>query len=127
MTKQEKLNQLKNQLKKQVKKLEEEVKNEPIKQIIPEQKLEWGKLAEEDMDWEEAKEWCKKQGDGWRLPTAVELVQAYYEEILGFGTGIHWSSTEYSDSFARSVNFSDGDVYSNYKALSYAVRCVRGW
>ena len=38
--------------------------------------------------------------------------------------GWHWSSTEYSQSSAWSVVFSDGGTYSNYKCSSRAVRAV---
>ena len=113
------------QLKEQVLKLEEEIKSEPVIQGIPAIKLEWGKLSDERMEWEEAKEWCKKQGKGFRLPTVVELQQAYYDNIPGFGTGSHWSRTEYSETNARHVHFSDGSTYHSDKAGSYSVRCVR--
>ncbi len=122
MNKQEKLKQLK----KEVEKLEEELKNELVIQNIKAKKLEWGKTAEKIMNWEEAKEWCKKQGKGWRLPTLIELLQAYNDNIFGFSKGSHWSSTEYLVSLARYVRSSDGDVDFNGKASSYAVRCVRG-
>ena len=125
MTKQEKLKQLKEQ----VLELEEEIKKEPVIQNIPAIKLEWGKLADRNMGWNEAKEWCKKQGKGFRLPTVVELQQAYYKNILGFGTGYHlrflWSSTEYSEPDARLVNFSDGSTYDVSKPNALSVRCVR--
>ena len=121
MTKLEKLEKLK----RQVEELEKEIKFKPIKQIISEQKLEWGKLAEEDIPWEKAEKWCKKQGKGWRLPTAIELLHAYNGKIPGFSTGAHWSGTEYSVTYARLVNFSDGTVLYLTKTLSFSVRCVR--
>ena len=114
-------------LKRQVEELETEIKLKPIKQIIPEQKLEWGKLAEEDMPWKKAEKWCKKQGKGWRLPTAIELLRACYGKIPGFSTGYHWSGTENSVTLARHVNFSGGSVNYDFKTNSYSVRCVRGW
>ena len=114
-------------LKRQVEELEKEIKLKPIKQTIPGQKLEWGKLAEEDMPWEKAKEWCKSQGKGWRLPTAIELLHAHDGKIPGFSTGYHWSGTEYSVTNARGVYFSDGSVNTYSKTYSYSVRSVRGW
>ena len=77
------------------------------------------------MDWEDAKEWCKKQGEGWRLPSIIELLRAYYDDIDGFGSGGHWSATEYSEAYARSVYFSVGSVTLYFKTLNYSVRCVR--
>ena len=105
----------------------QELKNsieKTVIQEIPAEKLEWGKLAE-PTEWEEAKEWCAEQGEGWRLPTDIELLRAYHEKVPGFGTGYRWSATEYSETNARIVGFSCGITYHTYKTNSYAVRCVR--
>jgi hypothetical protein len=122
------MNKLK-ELKEKYTKLGEEIKKlelNPIKHTIEKKVLEWGEESSEELNWEEAKKWCKEQGEGWRLPTILELLQAYYDDIEGFGTGYHWSSTEYPKTGARCVSFSDGSVSSLYKTYSHSVRCVRG-
>ena len=54
--------------------------------------LELGK-----MDWEDAKEACAKLGEGWRLPTRVELVILYeIKDSINnlYKDATYWSSTE---------------------------------
>jgi len=121
MTKQKQLEELK----KQVAKLEEEIKNEPVIQIIPEKKLEWGITASEIMTWKDSKKWCEEQGEGWRLPTAKELFSAYDNKVDGFVFSYYWSATEYSDTDARYVNFTSGGQTITSKTNSNYVRCVR--
>jgi hypothetical protein len=41
-------------------------------------------------------------------------------------TGNHWTATEYSDTNARNINFTDGNVNNNNKTNANSVRCVRG-
>ena len=121
MTKQESLKKLKEQ----VKKLEQEIRNTPINQTVPEQRLEWGRIAETLMDWKEAKKWCKRQGKGWRLPTVIELLQAFEDENNDFGMDSYWSSIEDSGMNARNVYFTDGSTYYHDKTFRGSVRCVR--
>ena len=112
------------ELKNRIKKIEEKMDTTVIQKIDSEI-LEWGKLADRGMDWKDAKEWCKEQGSDWSLPTVVEALQAYYDKIPGFGTGLHWTSIEYSETLARYVSFTDGNTYFNFKTIAYSVRCVR--
>lgn len=75
-----------------------------------------------------ARQACKEIGG--RLPTVGELQCMHTFRTSfndNFGSGGYWSGTEYSESNARYVNFSDGGVYGNGKAGAYSVRCVRGW
>ena len=75
-----------------------------------------------------ARDACKTIGG--RLPTITELSCIYDNQASfndNFGTGLHWSSAELSVTYARYVNFSDGDVNFNNKTYSFSVRCVRGW
>ncbi len=75
-----------------------------------------------------ARQSCKDIGG--RLPTIAELQCIYANQASfngNFGTGNHWSSTEYSETIARYVNFSDGSVTGYNKTDTHYVRCVRGW
>ena len=112
------------ELKNRVSELEEKV-NTTVIQKIDSEILEWGKLADRKMDLEDAKEWCKEQGSDWSLPTVVDAIRAYYDKIPGFGTGLHWTSIEFSETLARYVNFTDGNTDNYYKANALSVRCVR--
>jgi len=112
------------ELKNRVSELEDKA-NTTVIQKIDSEILEWGKLADRKMDLEDAKEWCKEQGSDWSLPTVVDALRAYYDKIPGFGTGYHWTSTEYSESFARGVYFTDGGTSYTSKTNVNSVRCVR--
>lgn len=99
---------------------------ESIIQKIPAKTLEWGKVSEKELTWEEAKEWCEQQGDGWRMPTRIELLQAYEDNVGGFQAfGDYWSSTEFNALSAWSVRFTNGSAGSLYKTYTYYVRCVK--
>jgi hypothetical protein len=99
---------------------------ENVIQEIPKKTLEWGRTCEKELNWQDAKDWCEKQGKGWRLPTRVELLQAYDEKVPGFGAGYYWSETEYSGTYARNVNFTGGGQSYDDKTYTIYVRCVRG-
>jgi len=94
-------------------------------QHISEKNIRWGKSSEDTMNWNEAKEWCKKQGG--RLPTRLELLQAYVYKVKGFKTdAIYWSSIEYNTLYAWTQSFDTG-VQSYYNKFHYSyVRCVIG-
>jgi hypothetical protein len=94
-------------------------------QEIPVKTLEWGKVCEEELTWGEAKEWCENQGKDWRLPTRIELLQAFEEKIDGFGVSNCWSSTEYSSMYVWHVSFINGYSYFYYKSNVLSVRAVR--
>jgi len=90
--------------------------------------LEWQtNPPEELMNWDKAMEYAGSLGDGWRLPTRAELVDAYDNEIEGFKKDYYWSSSTYTKftSNAYYVNFDYGNVFNVDKDLSYYVRCVR--
>ena len=111
---------------KEINKLLEELKKEPVIHSIPAKKLEWGACFGETMTWEDAKIWCKKQGAGWRLPTQMELLQAFEDKISGFQSPTYWSSTEGGTHAAWFVNFSNGGSLITTKDYYYSVRCVKG-
>ena len=100
---------------------------ETIKQVIPAKTLEWGAASESEMNWEAAKKWCAAQGKGWRLPTRVELIQAFDEGFLTGEVRWYWSSTENYNGAANAwgVNLGNGYTTNSTKVALYYVRCVR--
>ena len=99
---------------------------EKIIQKIPAKELEWGAISENEMDWFEAIKWCKAQGEGWRLPTRIELLQAFDEGIKFPGYNF-WSSTEdYSNpALAWYTTLYSGYTSYNAKTSSNYVRACR--
>ena len=77
--------------------------------------------------WEKANNYAKCLGDGWRLPTRSELLQAYDNKVQGFEPDDYWSSSTYAQNTngAWYVDFDDGGVYYSGKASHRYVRCVR--
>lgn len=71
---------------------------------------------------------CSDRGNGWRLPTQRELMQAYidgaYFKLTSPAT-THWSSTEYLSTQAWYVVFTNGYTNGSSKTDAYYVRCVR--
>jgi len=84
----------------------------------------------EDMKWAEAKKVCQDLGDGWRLPTKMEL-NLMYEQLHKKGIGDftdhwYWSSTEVSAYEAWGQFFQDGGTFECTKDHdSQYVRAVR--
>jgi hypothetical protein len=67
-------------------------------------------------------------GNGWRLPTQKELMQAYIDGSnfnLSQPATYFWSATEYSGTSAWLVNLSFGYTTNNTKVIATQVRCVR--
>ena len=92
-------------------------------------------VEETSADWYSAKTWCENYGSGWCLPSTFTLQRIYNNASVinstlsangctSLGTGYYWSSTEYNDSFAYRLNFSNG--YSGYYNKNYTgnVRAV---
>lgn len=100
-----------------------------VTQEITAKTLKWSKCSDIEMNWFEAEEWCKKQGG--RLPTQIELLQAYEEDLFGEKGGVnryYWSGTTYSSSTvtAWATSLSTGYTSSTNKLTSaFCVRCVR--
>jgi hypothetical protein len=65
----------------------------------------------------------------WFLPSIDELKEIreklYMNELGGFEAGIYWSSTEKDDMKGWLLNFSNGQISSDYKAISNKVIAVR--
>lgn len=80
-----------------------------------------------EMPWEEAKKACASLGEGWRLPTRVELLLMYENKnvVGGFANNSYWSSTEYDSNFAWRQNFSNGNQFNGNKNFNYYVRAVK--
>ena len=79
------------------------------------------------MTWEEAKGACASLGEGWRLPTRVELLLMYENKdvVGGFANANYWSSTEDNNYNAWKQYFYDG--LQNYfsKDNKSSVRAVK--
>lgn len=75
------------------------------------------------MTWEEAVMYCKKLGDGWRLPTIEECFMIYNNKLIT--EYYYWSSMEYDHSLAWFFSFSSGSAYDYGKYNTYYVRAVR--
>ena len=71
---------------------------------------------------------CSGMGDGWRLPTQKELIQAYIDGAyfnLTQPTGV-WSATEYTTIRAWAVDLAKGTAtFTSVKTIAGPVRCVR--
>ncbi len=89
--------------------------------------LEWGETSEEEMNWKEAKEWCERKKNDWRMPTRLELIEAYDNKMEGFEPNGYWSADTYQPSrtYAYCVDFCNGLSYVNTKPSPNYVRCVR--
>ena len=85
------------------------------------------KKTKQNLTWEEAKAYCKSLGDGWRMPTRVELLLMYEakEEIGGFAGNYYWSSTEGDNYLAWLQYFYNGLQYYYNKSSIYNVRAVK--
>ena len=92
-----------------------------------------------EMTWEDAMKACADLGDGWRLPTKVELNVLYEnkDKIGGFAdldtnltNDYYWSSTEVGNDVAWVQDFDDGVQYDGLlfaKSNVYYVRAVRAF
>jgi len=93
------------------------------KQEIPAKTIYWGETSQKEMNWEEAKRWCEEQGG--RMPTLIELQQAYEDKVDGFKEDYYWSATEHNSTYAYYVNFTNGLTYLNNRTSASYVRCIR--
>jgi hypothetical protein len=80
-----------------------------------------------EMNWDDAMKACADLGDGWRLPTRLELLLMYnnQDELGGFAFNSYWSSTEHDNVRAWIQNFFNGFQSTNNKTNYYYVRAVR--
>ncbi len=93
--------------------------------------LEW------ERDTRERQPWPKQHdlGDGWRVPSDVELCgivdRTRHEpatELPGMQSNLYWSASIYTPNpnGAWIVYFDDGNVGPNFKPNCYYLRAVRG-
>ena len=96
--------------------------------------LEWQHEHAGPMTWQQAMDYVAKLGDGWRLPTVIELVSLVdYDRcdpasaFPAMPVAAFWSSSSDagSASYAWYVNFGLGYVDSGGKPTTGYVRCVR--
>ena len=101
-------------------------------------KLEWHKDTKEDVNWQEAVDYCESLGDGWRLPTIEELTSATDDwnlkdkdtwfSVKGFlESSYYWSSTTYArnNDYAWLVYVHSGYVNYCLKSSTSYARAVR--
>lgn len=90
--------------------------------------IEWQENpSKKPMTWNEAIEYAKSLGNGWRLPTKEELKKAYDNKVEGFKPTYYWSLSQHDESIdvAGSIEFHYGCVSNVLKTYYYYVRCVR--
>lgn len=71
---------------------------------------------------------CSERGNGWRLPSQIDMVQAYSDGTfwnLTNPANTFWTMTESPTFNAWKVNLGDGSVSGDAKGAGYFVRCVR--
>jgi hypothetical protein len=84
------------------------------------------------VDWFTAMDYCdtltEDEHTDWRLPSYIELVNAYLTGVSGFADDYYWSSTEdpYITGLAYGVYMVDGDAFIGIKAFpDNLARCAR--
>lgn len=104
-----------------------ELKKEPLICNHPAMSFEVYPTDLGEMKWDEAKKACADLGDGWRLPTRLELLLMYnnQDELGGFAFNYYWSSTEGGSNDAWSQSFGIGYQFNGIKGSNHYVRAVR--
>jgi hypothetical protein len=99
------------------------------KPIILEQHLKF-EVYPKDLgqhNWEDAKKVCEDLGDGWRIPTILELNIMRFNRgnVNGFTDEYYWSSNEINNNYVWSKFFANGGEYYTSKDDTGYVRAVR--
>ena len=104
-----------------------ELKKEPLICNHPAMSFEVYPTDLGEMKWDDAKKACVDLGDGWRLPTRLELLLMYnnQDELGGFADNFYWSSTEFGNFNAWKQDFNDGNQNSGNKGNTSYVRAIR--
>jgi len=79
--------------------------------------------SESKLTWDQAQEYCKSLGKGWRLPTISEMFYLYEDKIIK--ENYYWTSSEYDNLNAWSFDFINGSADYNDKYSAAYVRAVR--
>ena len=96
--------------------------------------LEWEATPAGPMTWQQAMDYVAKLGDGWRLPTVIELVTLVDYDRCDPASAFpampvvaFWSSSSDAGSASNAwyVNFYHGHVSNDGKTSTSYVRCVR--
>ena len=75
------------------------------------------------LNWYEAVDYCKSLGDGWRLPTILELHLIHDAKVIK--EDIYWSSSEYTNTNAWYFYFYFGSAsYSNKSNTFYVLSLI---
>ena len=84
-----------------------------------------GQEADEEMNWNDAKDWCKSVGG--ELPPRDVLLQCCMNEDIKplFKESWYWSSTEFNATTAWIQGFSNGNQANYRKTNDTYVRAVR--
>lgn len=79
------------------------------------------------MTWDDAMNACDGLGDGWRLPTRLELLLMHINQdgLGGFANNYYWSSTENGNFGAWKQGFLNGFQNNPSKSNGNYVRAVR--
>jgi len=79
--------------------------------------------SESKLTWDQAQEYCKSLGKGWRLPTISEMFYLYEDKIIK--ENYYWSSSEFASGSSWGFNFNVGAAVNNHKNGPTYVRAVR--
>lgn len=105
------------------------VKEEPLICNLNGVDYSLGPEAPDELNWEEAKEWCKELGADYELPSREVLLIAMLKLTdAGWASGCYWTSSEHCDTDAWIqywYSSNPGNQYSNVKDLAYRVRAIR--
>ena len=84
-----------------------------------------GQEADEEMNWNDAKDWCKSVGG--ELPPRDVLLQCCMNEDIKplFKESWYWSSTEFTATYAWVQDFLNSNQGTNGKTNGTCVRAVR--
>lgn len=92
--------------------------------------LEWSTGQTTGVTWTEANTYCNsldESGIGWRLPTAPELLQAFWDEVAGFGVeeeDSYWTSDTEADLYYYKY-MGNGELNRGEGVFPKNARCVR--
>ena len=100
-------------------------KDKKVESVILEEHLKFEVHPEDlgEMNWEDAQTECALLGEGWRLPTRIELLLMYENKDMvgGFASSYYWSSSESGSAWA----FTSLNGTANYYSIKFDTNYVR--